>query len=136
MSRKEPAELAEELDRKLEELTRQDRFSGTALIAKDGKPVWQKAYGMQDREKTVPANLETRFRLGSMNKMFTSVAIAQLVEAGKAQVQDTLASVLPDYPNKEAASKITHSPSAHAHVRARRHLHRRSSRRRKTACAS
>ena len=105
--RKAPADLADELDRKLDELMKQDRFSGTALIAKDGKPVWQKAYGMQDREKGVLADLDTRFRLGSMNKMFTSVAIAQLVERGKLKFEDTLATVLPDYPNKETASKVT-----------------------------
>jgi CubicO group peptidase (beta-lactamase class C family) len=51
--------------------------------------------------------LDTRFRLGSMNKMFTSVSIAQLVQAGKLKYTDTVADVLPDYPNKEAARKIT-----------------------------
>ena len=99
--------LGAELESKLEELTRRDAFSGVALIAKDGKAVWQKAFGFQDREKKIPANLETRFRLGSMNKMFTSVAIAQLVEAGKMKFTDKLAAVLPDYPNKEVAGKIT-----------------------------
>lgn len=105
-ARQEPAKLARELDQKLESLTKKDQFSGVAMIAKDGKPVWQKAYGMQDREKSVATNLETRFRLGSMNKMFTSVAIAQLVEAGKFKFEDTLATVLPEYPNQENASKI------------------------------
>ncbi|MBA2432764.1 MAG: serine hydrolase [Chthoniobacterales bacterium] len=74
-------ELAKELDAKLTELTAKDEFSGAALIGEDDKPVWQKAYGMADREKKLPATLETRFRLGSMPKMFTSVAIAQLVDA-------------------------------------------------------
>ncbi|MBA2622266.1 MAG: serine hydrolase [Chthoniobacterales bacterium] len=100
-------DLATELDAKFEELAKGERFSGTALIAKEGKPVWEKAYGLQDREKKMPANLETRFRLGSMNKMFTSVAIAQLVEAGKLKFGDTLAAVLPDYPNKDVAGKVT-----------------------------
>lgn len=100
-------ELAKELDGKLEELRAKDQFSGVALIAKDGKPVWQKTYGMQDREQQILINLDTRFRLGSMNKMFTSVAIAQLVEAGKFKFTDTVAAVLPDYPNKEIAEKIT-----------------------------
>ena len=100
-------DVAKELEPKLEELVRKDAFSGTALIAKDGKLIWQKAYGLQDREAKTPVNLETRFRLGSMNKMFTAVAIAQLVEAGKFKFTDTLAAVLPDYPNKDAAQKIT-----------------------------
>lgn len=102
-----PDELGKDIDSKLEELTRRDQFSGVALIAKDGKAIWQKAYGFQDRERKIPVNLETRFRLGSMNKMFTSVAIAQLVEAGKLKFTDTVAAVLPDYPNKEVAQKIT-----------------------------
>ena len=100
-------ELAKELDAKLTRLTAEDKFSGAVLIAKDGKPIWQKAYGYADREAKTPNNLDTRFRLGSMNKMFTSVAVAQLVQKGKLKYTDTLASVLPDYPDKEAAQKIT-----------------------------
>ncbi|MEO5720513.1 MAG: serine hydrolase domain-containing protein [Chthoniobacterales bacterium] len=105
--RKSAAELGKEVEAKLETLAKKDEFSGAALIAKDGKPVWQKAFGLQDREKKLPVNLETRFRIGSMNKMFTSVAIAQLVEAGKLKFDDTLASVWPNYPNREVAQKIT-----------------------------
>ena len=101
------ARLAEDLDAKLTRLASADKFSGAVLIAKDGKPVFQKAYGYADRDAKTLNNLETRFRLGSMNKMFTSVAIAQLVEAGKLKYTDTLAQVLPDYPNKEVAQKIT-----------------------------
>ena len=100
-------QLAAEVDTKLTQLTAEDKFSGTVLIAKDGKVLWQKAYGNADREARVANTLETRFRLGSMNKMFTSVAIAQLVQAGKLKYTDTLAQVLPDYPNQEVAKKIT-----------------------------
>ena len=106
-ARKPADELAQELDAKLDELARKDQFSGAALIAQNGKPVWQKAYGMQDREKKIPVDLETRFRLGSMNKMFTAVAIGQLVDAGKLKFSDTIATVWPDYPNKEIAGKAT-----------------------------
>jgi hypothetical protein len=87
--RKPAAEFAKELERKFDELTAKDQFSGVVMIAKDGQPLWQKAYGMQDREKKTPVNLETRFRLGSMPKMFTSVSIAQLVEAGEAESSPT-----------------------------------------------
>jgi CubicO group peptidase (beta-lactamase class C family) len=101
------AELAKEIERKLDEMTARDQFAGTALIAKDGKPIWQKAFGLRDREKNAPAELSTRYRLGSMNKMFTGVAIAQLVQAGKLKFSDKLGAVLTDYPNKEVAAKIT-----------------------------
>ena len=100
-------EIAKDVDAKLSRLAAADKFSGAVLIAKDGRPVWQKAYGYADRDAKTPNNLDTRFRLGSMNKMFTSVSIAQLVQAGKLKYTDRLADVLPDYPNKEVARKIT-----------------------------
>lgn len=100
-------ELARELDGKLSRMAQRDQFSGAVLIAKDGKPVFEKAYGLADREAKTANTLDTRFRLGSMPKMFTSVSIAQLVQAGKFKYTDTLAQVLPDYPNQEVARKIT-----------------------------
>lgn len=106
-AREDSAALTSDVDALLEKLTAQDRFSGTVLLAKDGKPFFQKAYGFADREKKVANNIDTKFRIGSMNKMFTSVAIAQLVQQGKLKYTDTLEQVLPDCPDKEAAAKIT-----------------------------
>ena len=88
-------------------LAKQDKFSGVVLIAKDGKPVFEKAYGLANKAKNIPNNTETRFNLGSMNKMFTAVAIAQLAEAGKLSFDDTVGKHLPDYPNKDVANKVT-----------------------------
>ncbi|NTV72525.1 MAG: beta-lactamase family protein [Azonexaceae bacterium] len=57
---------------------------------------------------SVPANLvDTKFNLGSMNKMFTAVAILQLVEQGKLSVGDRIIDVLPDYPNREVPAEVT-----------------------------
>jgi len=83
------------------------RFSGTALVAKNGKPVFTAAYGMADREKKIPNRLDTKFRIGSMNKMFTATAILQLEQAGKLSLTDPLNKYLPDYPNKDLAAKVT-----------------------------
>ncbi|HEV3276267.1 MAG TPA: serine hydrolase domain-containing protein [Terriglobia bacterium] len=83
------------------------RFAGAVLVAKDGKPVFTGAYGLADRARNVPNKLETQFRIGSMNKMFTAVAVLQLVQAGKIQLNDPLGKYLPDYPNKDLASKVT-----------------------------
>jgi CubicO group peptidase (beta-lactamase class C family) len=84
-----------------------DRFGGAALIAKDGQVLFSHAYGSADREKGVANTLQTRFRIGSMNKMFTAVAILQLVEAGKVELEAPLGDYLTDYPNKEIATKVT-----------------------------
>src|ERR1041385_8426676 len=53
-----------------------------------------------------PNRIDTKFNLGSMNKMFTAVAVAQLVEQGKLSFEDTVGKILPDYPNKEVAEKV------------------------------
>lgn len=99
--------LAKDVDHLAQKLVAEDRFSGVVLMAKGGKAFFQKAYGDADRDKKIANDVDTKFRLGSMNKRFTSVAIAQLVEQGKLKYTDTLAKVLPDYPNQEAAAKIT-----------------------------
>jgi D-alanyl-D-alanine carboxypeptidase len=90
----------------LDQAAAADRFSGTALIAKNGEPVFTAAYGMADREKKIPNKLDTKFRIGSMNKMFTATAVLQLVQAGKINLDDPLGKYLPDYPNKDLASKV------------------------------
>jgi D-alanyl-D-alanine carboxypeptidase len=84
-----------------------DRFSGAALVAKNGEVRFADAYGNADRERGIPNTLETRFRIGSMNKMFTAVATLQLVEQGKLTLDDTVGKHLRSYPNKDVASKVT-----------------------------
>ena len=84
-----------------------DRFSGAALVAKDGEVRFAGAYGQADRERGIPNTIETRFRIGSMNKMFTAVATLQLVEAGKLALDDPVGKHLRGYPNSEVATKVT-----------------------------
>lgn len=84
-----------------------DRFAGAVLVLKDGKPVLSEAFGFADREHKTPNTLNTRFRIGSMNKMFTAVATLQLAQAGKLELNDPIGKYLTDYPNKDVASKVT-----------------------------
>ena len=88
----------------LEEL---DGFSGAVLIAKDGVPIFKKAYGYANRSFDVPNKIDTKFNLGSMNKMFTATAIMQLVEKGKIRLGGKIIDYVPDYPNKDVASSVT-----------------------------
>jgi D-alanyl-D-alanine carboxypeptidase len=92
---------------KLEKGAADGTFSGAALVAKDGKPIFTGAYGLADRDKKIPNTLDTKFRIGSMNKMITATAIVQLQQAGKLQFGDPLIKYLPDYPNSAWASKVT-----------------------------
>jgi D-alanyl-D-alanine carboxypeptidase len=84
-----------------------DRFSGAVLVAKEGDVLFRHAYGLADREHGISNTRETRFRIGSMNKMFTAVAILQLVEAGRVDLDASLGEYLTDYPNQRVADEVT-----------------------------
>jgi D-alanyl-D-alanine carboxypeptidase len=107
IERMSESELMTALREKLEKDSAADKFSGAVMVTKEGKVIFKGAYGMADREKKIPNTLETKFRIGSMNKMFTSTSILQLVQAGKIALTDPLGKYITDYPNKEFASKVT-----------------------------
>ncbi len=89
------------------ERARAGEFAGAVLVARHGKVLLQDAWGRADRKAGVANTPATRFRIGSMNKMFTAVATLQLAEAGKLKLDDPIGAHLPDYPNKDVAAKVT-----------------------------
>lgn len=91
----------------VDSLAKQDQFSGVVLVARNGVPEFERAYGMADREAGRRNDLETAFNLGSINKFFTATAIRQLAAAGKLTVDSTLARAWPDYPNQDVARRVT-----------------------------
>lgn len=105
--RMDEAALAKDVQQLVAKLAENDGFSGVVMIAKGDAPLLTAVHGMADRERNRAITADTRFNLGSMDKMFTAVAIAQLVQEGKLRYTDTLAQVLPDYPRKEIAGAIT-----------------------------
>ena len=107
------ADTISALKTELEKLAADDQFSGAVLIAKAGQPIFQTAYGYADREKKILNTVETKFGFGSMGKMFTGVAVMQLVQAGKIQIDDPIAKYLPDYPNKEVTPVTIHQLLTH-----------------------
>jgi len=101
------ARIAEIVRAKVKEAADSDRFSGVVLVAHGDQILVHDVYGFADREGNRVNTKDTPFATYSMGKMFTSVAIAQLVSQGKLSWDDTLAKVLPSYPNKDAAKRIT-----------------------------
>ena len=103
----EIAETAAAVQSYLDSLAAEQKLSGVVVVAKHGKPIASKAAGIANRATDEPITLETKFNLGSMNKMFTAVAIAQLAQEGRLNFQDKVAQHLPDWPNKEVADNVT-----------------------------
>ncbi len=101
------AELVAELEAHLAELAAGDRFSGAVLLARGERVIFERAYGKAELRFGIDNNVETKLNLGSANKMFTAVAIAQLVEQGKLSFDAKLIDVLPDYPNRQVAEQVT-----------------------------
>ena len=99
--------LTAAIDRRVQFAAQRDDFSGVVLVMKGDAVVYSRLVGEADKAAHQPVSLETRFNLGSMGKQFTAVAIGQLIEQGKLGLDTRLIDVLPDYPNPDAARKIT-----------------------------
>src|SRR5258705_11391831 len=91
----------------VDSLAKLDQFTGVVVVAQNGVPQFERAYGMADRDAGRANDLETSFNIGSINKLFTQIAIRQLADAGKLDVDSSLARAWPDYPNQDLARKVT-----------------------------
>ncbi len=101
------ADVAPAVEKLMDGLVKAKKFSGVVMVAKGDTPILAKAYGYADAGKKIKNTINTRFNLGSINKMFTRIAIGQFVRQGKLSFNDKLIKVLPDYPNRDVAAKVT-----------------------------
>jgi D-alanyl-D-alanine carboxypeptidase len=93
-----PAELSAYLDTYLQGAADAGVFSGVVLLAQGGVPLFQGAYGQADRRHHVANHLDTRFHIASVGKMFTAVAIGQLLRQGRLSLDDPISRFIPEYP--------------------------------------
>jgi CubicO group peptidase (beta-lactamase class C family) len=97
---------AKQIDDIMRKYTENRQFNGSVLVAENGKVIFKKGYGMANMEWAIPNATDTKFRLGSITKQFTSMLIMQLVEKGKLKLDGKITDYLPDYP-KATGDKIT-----------------------------
>ncbi len=101
-------EALDELRGLMTRLKTKDWFSGTVLIAKGPNVLLTDFAGEANKGDHMPINIDTKFNLGSMNKMFTATAVARLVEAGKLSFDDPLGKYLDEsWLPKTVTDKIT-----------------------------
>jgi CubicO group peptidase (beta-lactamase class C family) len=82
------------------------QFSGSVLIAKNGKIILEKGYGYANLELNVLNNINTKFRIASLTKQFTAMLIMQLKQSGKLNLSDPISKFLPYY-RKDVGNKVT-----------------------------
>lgn len=90
--------LTAKVEAYMEAAVRINRFRGAVLLARDGRPVFSKAYGMASEELEVPNSTQTIFRLGSITKGFTAAAVMILQERGKLRAADPACTYLDECP--------------------------------------
>jgi CubicO group peptidase (beta-lactamase class C family) len=88
------------LDATLAQMTQDGTFTGSVLIAQDGKILLNKGYGLADQVQGILNTPQTRFHLGSMTKQFTAMGILILQSQGKLSVQDPICDYIPDCPRE------------------------------------
>src|SRR6266511_3325779 len=103
----EAAPITSKLEEYLSAAAKQD-FTGSALVARDGKVIFSKGYGMANAEWDVPNTPQTKFRLGSITKQFTAASILLLQERGKLGVQDPVCKYIAECPKAWEPITIHH----------------------------
>ena len=104
---KNDEELAAAVKKLADTLASSGRFTGSILVAADGKPLVNGAWDKADHERQIANTPETAYDVGSIGKLFTQVAILQLLQKGKLSLDETLGKYLTDYPDPDIASKVT-----------------------------
>lgn len=92
-------QLEKKLDEYLSKLTKDELFRGVVLITRDGRTVYEKAFGKASEEHNVSNNINTKFEIGSLTKQFTAASVLMLAQQKKLAVTDKLSKYIPDYPN-------------------------------------
>jgi CubicO group peptidase (beta-lactamase class C family) len=93
-----PSDVISTTDAFLKGLLDKGLFSGSVLIARKGELLVSKGYGLADREKQIANTPQTKFDIASLTKQFTAVAILQLQQQGKLNVQDPICKYIADCP--------------------------------------
>jgi len=97
---------SEKIDRLIQKYNEFNYFNGSALVADNFEVIFKKGYGSANFEWNIPNSPDTKFRLGSITKQFTSMLIMQQVEKGKIKLDGKIIDYLPYY-RKDTGGRIT-----------------------------
>jgi CubicO group peptidase (beta-lactamase class C family) len=111
--------LSAEVTRKLSDVTKGESSGVAVLVARDGKIVFQGGFGLADLTTKTPVTPDTKFRIGSVSKQFTAVAVLRLAEQGKVSLDDSLAKHFPEFEKHAGVTVrhlLTHTSGLHSYT--------------------
>ena len=94
---------ADKLDEIMKTYHQFNMFDGSVLVAEQGKVIYKNAFGMANREWNIPNTTDTKFMIGSVSKVLTSILVLIQVQKGLISLNKTIADYLPEFINKPAA---------------------------------
>ena len=97
---------ASAVDAFIDSFTKTNNFNGTILIEQNSKTILHKSFGYANLAFKVPNTINTKYKIASITKAFTSVLVLRLVEAGKIDLNKTITTYLPGYKGP-AGSRVT-----------------------------
>jgi len=99
--------LSEDVRASIEAEIKESGFSGVVGIAQGGQLIFSSAHGYEQRVSQRPNKVNTRFALASVGKLYTAIAIHQLVERGHVKLSDPVGRFLPNYANSLVRDQVT-----------------------------
>src|SRR5512135_2789264 len=106
-------DTAVKIDRLMTAYYNNGAFNGVVLAAKNGRIIYEKAFGYADREWNIPNTVDTRFRIASLSKSFTALLVLKLYEQGKIDLNGTIKDYIPDYGGKAGDTITIHQLLTH-----------------------
>ena len=117
------SERLKRIDNNITEWMSDGRLNGTvALIARNGKIVYHKAFGYDDLEKTKPMKTDMIFRIASQTKAITSVAVMILYEEGKFLLDDPISKFIPEFEKPQVLNTFNEKDSSYTTTPAKREI--------------
>jgi CubicO group peptidase (beta-lactamase class C family) len=80
-------------------------FNGSVIVSKEGEIIYQKAFGIADRENNIPVTDSTMFQLASVSKVITATSVLMLLEKGLIKLEDSFSNYFPDFPYSDITVK-------------------------------
>ena len=100
-------EISEKIDQLINSYYQNGIFNGAVLVSQKGKIIYKKAFGIADRDWNIPNTTDTKFKIASLSKAFTALAMMQMVSEGEISLNGKIKEYIPDYIRTIWATAIT-----------------------------